>query len=110
MSTKTAGRMAAVLKSWRSRPELRVSADPADVQSVTILKSRRQRLPGRYLAAIQAAIAAFVALPYGEELLRCLRTRSPERADAAAWIGETLDEPHTRQVLETIMMAAAQAQ
>jgi hypothetical protein len=33
-------------------------------------------------------------------------SRSPERADAAAWIGETLDEPHTRELLETILIAA----
>jgi aminoglycoside phosphotransferase (APT) family kinase protein len=33
-------------------------------------------------------------------------SRSPERADAAAWIGETLDEPHTRELLETILKAA----
>jgi hypothetical protein len=33
-------------------------------------------------------------------------SRSPERADAAVWIGETLDEPHTRAVLETILKAA----
>jgi Ser/Thr protein kinase RdoA (MazF antagonist) len=33
--------------------------------------------------------------------------RSPQRADAAAWIGETLDEPHTRELLETILSAAA---
>jgi Ser/Thr protein kinase RdoA (MazF antagonist) len=32
--------------------------------------------------------------------------RSPQRADAAAWIGETLDEPHTREALETILRAA----
>jgi Ser/Thr protein kinase RdoA (MazF antagonist) len=31
--------------------------------------------------------------------------RSPQRADAAAWIGETLDEPHTRELLETILSA-----
>jgi Ser/Thr protein kinase RdoA (MazF antagonist) len=31
--------------------------------------------------------------------------RSPERADAAAWIGETLDEPHTRELLEAILTA-----
>jgi len=33
--------------------------------------------------------------------------RSPHRADAAAWIGEVLDEPHTREVLDTILKAAA---
>jgi Ser/Thr protein kinase RdoA (MazF antagonist) len=32
--------------------------------------------------------------------------RSPERADSAAWIGETLEEPHTRELLETILAAA----
>ena len=31
--------------------------------------------------------------------------RSPERADSAAWIGEVLEEPHTRQLLETILEA-----
>jgi aminoglycoside phosphotransferase (APT) family kinase protein len=32
--------------------------------------------------------------------------RSPERADSAAWIGEVLDEPHTRELLDTILAAA----
>ena len=32
--------------------------------------------------------------------------RSPQRADAAAWIGETLDDPHTRERLEAILAAA----
>jgi hypothetical protein len=32
--------------------------------------------------------------------------RSPERTDAAAWIGEVLEEPHTRELLETILAAA----
>jgi len=31
--------------------------------------------------------------------------RSPERADSAAWIGEVLDQPHTRELLETILEA-----
>ena len=31
--------------------------------------------------------------------------RSPHRADSAAWIGETLDEPHTRALLDTILAA-----
>jgi Ser/Thr protein kinase RdoA (MazF antagonist) len=33
--------------------------------------------------------------------------RSPERADSAAWISEVLDEPHTRELLETILAAAS---
>jgi Ser/Thr protein kinase RdoA (MazF antagonist) len=33
--------------------------------------------------------------------------RSPHRADAAAWIGETLNEPYTRELLETILTAAS---
>jgi hypothetical protein len=32
--------------------------------------------------------------------------RSPERADSAAWIGEVLQEPHTRDLLDTILRAA----
>jgi len=31
--------------------------------------------------------------------------RSPQRADSTAWISETLDEPHTRELLETILEA-----
>ena len=31
--------------------------------------------------------------------------RSPERTDAAAWISEVLDEPHTRELLEAILAA-----
>ena len=29
--------------------------------------------------------------------------RSPDRADSAAWIGETLDEPHTRELLDALL-------
>ena len=35
--------------------------------------------------------------------------RSPQRADAAAWVGEVLAEPHTRVLLEAIMAAAGDA-
>lgn len=31
--------------------------------------------------------------------------RSPDRADSAAWIGEVLDEPHTRALLESLLVA-----
>ncbi len=31
--------------------------------------------------------------------------RSPQRTDSAAWIGETLDQPHTRELLDTIAEA-----
>lgn len=30
-------------------------------------------------------------------------TRSPDRADSAAWISEVLDEPHTRERLDTLL-------
>jgi aminoglycoside phosphotransferase (APT) family kinase protein len=33
--------------------------------------------------------------------------RSPRRSDAEAWISETLNEPHTRELLETILIAAS---
>ena len=32
--------------------------------------------------------------------------RSPERADAAAWIAEVLDEPHTRERLDVLLAVA----
>lgn len=31
--------------------------------------------------------------------------RCPQRDDAAAWIGEVLDEPHTRELLDTLLAA-----
>ena len=31
--------------------------------------------------------------------------RSPDRADSASWIAEVLDEPHTRDLLETLLEA-----
>jgi Ser/Thr protein kinase RdoA (MazF antagonist) len=34
--------------------------------------------------------------------------RSPQRADAAAWIAESLDEPHTRELLDTLLAAIRQ--
>jgi hypothetical protein len=34
--------------------------------------------------------------------------RSPERADAAAWIAESLDEPHTRELLATLLAVIRQ--
>jgi Ser/Thr protein kinase RdoA (MazF antagonist) len=35
--------------------------------------------------------------------------RSPNRADSTAWIGEVLEEPHTRELLETILVATGGA-
>jgi len=35
--------------------------------------------------------------------------RSPERADSAAWIAEVLDEPHTRELLDSILKATVSA-
>jgi aminoglycoside phosphotransferase (APT) family kinase protein len=34
--------------------------------------------------------------------------RSPERADSEAWIGEVLDEPHTRELLDTLLAAVCE--
>jgi hypothetical protein len=33
--------------------------------------------------------------------------RNPDRAGAEAWIGETLDEPHTRRVLNVLLHAVS---
>jgi Ser/Thr protein kinase RdoA (MazF antagonist) len=35
--------------------------------------------------------------------------RSPQRTDSAAWIGEGLDEPHTREVLQALLAAVSDA-
>jgi len=39
----------------------------------------RRPFPAAYLAAVMLGSVAFIALPYGEELLRCLRARPTER-------------------------------
>lgn len=36
---------------------------------------KKNPLPSNYLTGVAAAIAGLIALPYGEELLRCLRAR-----------------------------------
>ncbi len=36
---------------------------------------KRERLSGGYAAGIAAAVGCFIVLPYGEELLRCLRAQ-----------------------------------
>ena len=49
---------------------------------------RRRPLSPAYLAGITAAIGACVVLPYGEELLRCVRARRRDRKrtrDQAKW-------------------------
>ena len=33
--------------------------------------------------------------------------RSPDRADSAAWVGEVLDEPHTRELLDALLSVQA---
>jgi hypothetical protein len=37
------------------------------------LRLKQPRLPGGYLASVAGAIAGLIALPYGEELYRCVR-------------------------------------
>jgi hypothetical protein len=39
------------------------------------IRSKRRRLSRRYRASVLAAVGSLNALPYGEELLRCLVTR-----------------------------------
>ncbi|GHF07535.1 MULTISPECIES: diguanylate cyclase [Streptomyces] len=39
------------------------------------LVPKERPLPAGYLASVAAAVGLFVALPYGEEMLRCLRAR-----------------------------------
>jgi hypothetical protein len=44
------------------------------------IRAKRRRLSARYRAGVLGAVAALVALPYGEELVRCVR----ESADPSA--------------------------
>jgi hypothetical protein len=37
------------------------------------LRAKRRRLSASYRAGILAAVGGLIALPYGEELVRCLR-------------------------------------
>jgi len=88
---------------------LKVSADPSDVESVTLRylmyvlvpawfvpgvadrggwlsppRLRRRRLPAAYLAAVFGGMAGLIGLPYAEEAWRCaraLRTLGPGDAD-----------------------------
>lgn len=55
---------------WKDVREL-LHAD--DRRSAWRLRPKRRQLPGGYLAGIGAAIAALIAVPYGEELWRCVR-------------------------------------
>ncbi|WP_249374782.1 diguanylate cyclase [Streptomyces sp. I05A-00742] len=52
------------------------------------LVPRRRPLPAKYLAGIALAVGTFVALPYGEELVRCVRQgrrrRKQRRAETKA--------------------------
>jgi hypothetical protein len=48
------------------------------------IKRKRRPLSTRYRAGVLAAVAGLVALPYGEELARCLRAR--ERAGAGVHV------------------------
>jgi hypothetical protein len=52
-----------------------------------VVADRAETLPARYLAGIGAATVALIAVPYGEELARCLlaarrRAARSGRADA----------------------------
>jgi hypothetical protein len=56
---------------WR---EVRELVDGARERDAWRLRLKKRPLPAGYLAATAAAITTAIALPYGEELTRCLRT------------------------------------
>jgi hypothetical protein len=56
---------------WKDVRELRRGNERGAAWS---LRLKRHPLPGGYLAGIGAGITGLIALPYGEELRRCLRT------------------------------------
>lgn len=55
--------------------QLRALAQGAHERDAWRLRWKRNRLPAGYLGAVGGAIIGLVALPYGEELTRCLRAR-----------------------------------
>ncbi|MYW94177.1 diguanylate cyclase/phosphodiesterase [Amycolatopsis rubida] len=56
---------------WKDAREL---LHAGDRRGAWRLQLKRHRLPGGYLAAIAAAVGGLIAVPYGEELRRCVRT------------------------------------
>jgi hypothetical protein len=53
------------------------------------IRPKRRRLSARYRAGVLGAVAALVALPYGEELVRCLRARAYQNSQLSADDAET---------------------
>lgn len=60
---------------WKQARELLRGTDRA---AAWTLRLKEHRLPTGYLAGIGAAITALIALPYGEEQLRCVRAAVTE--------------------------------
>jgi hypothetical protein len=54
--------------------QLRILASGAGSRDAWRLRWKRHPLPGAYLGSFGAAIVGLIAVPYGEELLRCVRT------------------------------------
>ncbi|MFD9564250.1 diguanylate cyclase [Streptomyces sp. NPDC059994] len=72
----TAMAFAACLHPEAVRDTLRGGRGPDDWK----LLPKERPLPARYLAALAATISLGVALPYAEEMKRCLRARRTRRA------------------------------
>jgi hypothetical protein len=53
--------------------QLRELMRGARTQDVWPLRWKRNHLPVGYLASVAGGIVTVIALPYGEELLRCVR-------------------------------------
>jgi hypothetical protein len=53
------------------------------------LRTKRRQLSLRYRAGVLGAVAALVALPYGEELVRCGRASVKRNSQLAAGDAET---------------------
>jgi hypothetical protein len=61
--------MLTVLHWDQARSVFRIEGDPD-----WAIRRKRRRLSTRYRTRVLGAVAAFVGLPYGEELVRCMRT------------------------------------
>jgi hypothetical protein len=54
---------------------MEVSADPADVEPVTIRYLMYVLLPAWFVPGVLAMVVSLIAVPYAEELWRCARAR-----------------------------------
>ena len=77
MAASMAERVRQAAGSWRHPDSMQASANPADLESVTVRYLTYVLLPAWFLPGIGVlpAVTSLIAVPYAEELWRCARAR-----------------------------------